>query len=544
MSDVSKLCTCTKDIKKCDHLKRLLVVMYEYNKNSILTVKINHIINDYLHIMHEHVSDLEFEFVVNGFEFCDIEQCKTFARNHRIRTNEEPPIVNAHLNDIVCAQIMNKMHCYFLHSYDIGNRLTINDKESIANVANAREDDHDETKHSMDDVFSASMNDTKLLKMNHILSKKRKKYRKLWNGNRESKKYNQLFVNDDDQKTDIKTHEFTFGYQFKYGYDEEDHDEEDHSVSPKYSSLKQELTANTISTISMQQLNIEYKKSQIHFESEFCKQNYRPLIVASHSFYENRRDKNMYIDLACLLSLMIYCNYTELQYELSKTYRNDNGEKHCEFYHLGKYLKISVDRFGTNIYEGPVNTFYHGIGQQLVLQQYVDRSEEYCYGVQVHCPLSTSSAFEVAVNFTNNNNGLIIEFCNAIEPQQGETGTTKHFSVSWLSDYANESEYLFLQNTFNEPLEITDIVHAQSGCRYNILLETLKEIQGIISGPWSSVASHSMSLMITRVIQDQLSHKLSGYKSIDTLPEYGKSMCSTYFSNTETIVVDYDLRRY
>eukprot|EP01083_Nonionella_stella_P067261 177764_1 len=204
LSGVSKPCACKKDIKNCDHLKRLVVVMNEYNKNNILTVKINHIINYYLHIMHEHVSDLEFEFVVKAFAFCDIETCEMFARNHRIRTNEEPPIVNAHLNDIVCAQIMNKMHCYFLHSYDIGNRLSINDKESIADVPDTHDDD-DETKNPMDDVFTPSMNDKKLLKMNQILCRKRKKYRKLCNGNRESKKYNQLFVNEDEKKTDLET---------------------------------------------------------------------------------------------------------------------------------------------------------------------------------------------------------------------------------------------------------------------------------------------------------------------------------------------------
>eukprot|EP01083_Nonionella_stella_P223842 797305_1 len=163
--------------------------MDEYNKNSIyiLTVKINHIINDYLHILHEHASDLEFEFVVNAFGFCDIERCAMFARNHRIRANEKPSIINTHLNDIASAEIMNKIHCHFLHSYDIGNRLTIDDKESIANGTDALE--KDETKNPMDDVFSASMNDTKLLKMNRILSRKRKKHTKLCNGNRESKKY-------------------------------------------------------------------------------------------------------------------------------------------------------------------------------------------------------------------------------------------------------------------------------------------------------------------------------------------------------------------
>ena len=57
---------------------------------------------------------------------------------------------------------------------------------------------------------------------------------------------------------------------------------------------------------------------------------------------------------------MIYCNYDVLQYEFSKTYR-ESISKHNNFYHLGKYLKMAVRRFGTVINEGAVKTFYHGV---------------------------------------------------------------------------------------------------------------------------------------------------------------------------------------
>ena len=78
MSEVST--ACTKDIKHCDHLKRLVVEMDQYNKNNVIGDKISDVMNDYLHIMHEHATDLDFEFIVNAFKFCDIEKCGMFAK--------------------------------------------------------------------------------------------------------------------------------------------------------------------------------------------------------------------------------------------------------------------------------------------------------------------------------------------------------------------------------------------------------------------------------------------------------------------------------
>eukprot|EP01084_Bolivina_argentea_P040063 74032_1 len=129
------------------------------------------------------------------------------------------------------------------------------------------------------------------------------------------------------------------------------------------------------------------------------------------------------------LSLMGYSNYTELQYKFSKTYRS-NPQNHREFYHLGKYLKMSVKEFGTPIHKGTVKSFYHGIGEKLVLPSCIGVD-----GVLIYCPLSTSSSLHVAINFTNENAGLVVEFGTCFDAY-----SAKCFSVSWLSDYASEQE--------------------------------------------------------------------------------------------------------
>eukprot|EP01084_Bolivina_argentea_P311826 539809_1 len=107
-----------------------------------------------------------------------------------------------------------------------------------------------------------------------------------------------------------------------------------------------------------------------------------------------------------ILSLLIYCNYTQLQYEFSKTYRMYEGRKHKHYYYLGKYLKMSCNTFGEfamSAYKGYEHTFYHGVSQKLLFHRYI-------HTPGINAPLSTSLSFEVAVNFANSNNGLIIHF--------------------------------------------------------------------------------------------------------------------------------------
>eukprot|EP01084_Bolivina_argentea_P055054 100952_1 len=171
----------------------------------------------------------------------------------------------------------------------------------------------------------------------------------------------------------------------------------------------------------MTQFNGEHKKAIIHYQCDYRKQMFPDITLNE------------------ILSLMVYANFTNLQYEFTKTYREKCGKDHTHFYHLGKYLKQAVHAYGTEIRNGNINEFvndnvkgfYHGIGQKLQFPHIIG---ERGIGVKILCPLSTSSSFSVATNFTNANNGLIIEIST-------NWSKAKYFSVAWLSDY-NEQEYV------------------------------------------------------------------------------------------------------
>ncbi len=64
--------------------------------------------------------------------------------------------------------------------------------------------------------------------------------------------------------------------------------------------------------LSLSQFDVEYAKAVAHFNTAFCKQHF--VLRHEDHIYD---EWNLYIDH--VLSLMVYCNYTNLQYEFSKT---------------------------------------------------------------------------------------------------------------------------------------------------------------------------------------------------------------------------------
>eukprot|EP01084_Bolivina_argentea_P209784 357258_1 len=253
---------------------------------------------------------------------------------------------------------------------------------------------------------------------------------------------------------------------------------------------------------------------------------------------------------------MLYCNYTEFSAQFSKTYRINNGKQHNEFYHCGKYLKIAVQKFGTETRDGSINAFYHGIGEQLVFPKFIGG---FGIGVSVQCPLSTSSSRVVAINFTNHNNGLVVEFGFV------QKAMSKYFSVEWLSDYASESEYLFVQNYGY--LKIDNVFDVKYGYEYGIVLQALEFISNMISPkqpmwrPLNINLYPKLKLMIIRLLKGQLSetlenvnkekfndcpgkHGLAKFKTEES--GYGCSVCNDYGFRKGTLLYgcrecDYDV---
>ena len=123
----------------------------------------------------------------------------------------------------------------------------------------------------------------------------------------------------------------------------------------------------------------------------------------------------IYVDssivLPCLLSVLFYCNYSNLcsKFRLSfynnkKPYHydweepNKEGES-IEYYFLGRYLYCAVYFYGTQGYYDPSITFYHGLSSKMLFKS---------FGTIFASPTSVTTSLRVARQFATENGIVLI----------------------------------------------------------------------------------------------------------------------------------------
>eukprot|EP01084_Bolivina_argentea_P009389 17542_1 len=125
---------CLCNISNCIILKKFSIIMNRYNRynhdnkqhdNFMDSINISEIVDEFFHLMHHHNNDKDFECIYNKLSCCDIGNCDAFIRNNRNRLKTQFKQVNQQtkMEKIAWYQIMDKIHCYFQHCYDIGNKL-------------------------------------------------------------------------------------------------------------------------------------------------------------------------------------------------------------------------------------------------------------------------------------------------------------------------------------------------------------------------------------------------------------------------------------
>eukprot|EP01084_Bolivina_argentea_P252982 424824_1 len=136
-----------QSLEHCIYVDKLKDVMHEYTKTDSIMDSLNivEVLNGYLHLIVYHKNDKQFDEIISLFGVCDISKCVKFSRNHRTRNiihsaassdnhldkcneNEQQHTDTYEHNERAYIHIMDKIHCYFYHSVDIGNRLSIKEK--------------------------------------------------------------------------------------------------------------------------------------------------------------------------------------------------------------------------------------------------------------------------------------------------------------------------------------------------------------------------------------------------------------------------------
>eukprot|EP01084_Bolivina_argentea_P004056 7677_1 len=111
-----------------------------YNKiqeeTLIEDIDLEQLLTDFLYLI-EVDSNHEFECIVDQIGYCDISACIGFRRNNRDRFKLTP---HDELSNIA-VEILDTIHCYFMHSHDMGYRLTSEETKLIQEIPNIVDDE-------------------------------------------------------------------------------------------------------------------------------------------------------------------------------------------------------------------------------------------------------------------------------------------------------------------------------------------------------------------------------------------------------------------
>eukprot|EP01084_Bolivina_argentea_P194373 333496_1 len=482
-------------------LKSVILMSNKGNLSQLEKTDVLLVLNDFLYLLNYHNNTDDFEIIHNELNSCcNVFCCEQFQRNYRVRNYEEKSVGN--IKDVVKQQIIDKIHCYYLHSFDIGFKMT--PKQRLCFISNQKE-------HHATTNENAFIN-TEYKQIKRILSEKHQQHSNLPG-----------LLHRKGNKFSVKSFEmYSFGQCFTYSgvpiFGKKCQCGNSVTVIRKYSSLKDELLSNSIYGLNIAQFNNEYIKATINFNTLYRKQKYP------------KREMDL------LLAMMIYSNYTQLQSAFSKTYYLKNHIKeHENFFFLGLYLwkaLCSRNRYSCSFSQG--STFYHGVSDVLLFQRIWDD-----IGVKIKAPLSTSSSLEVAATFTNHNKGMIIEF-----GAKWDNPNTTPISMEWISDFTNEHEYFFMM-CGDCSLEMLNITHCHSGMEYRLILDALMLIYHLFGGrQWEETRTEYAALqdLVLALICDRLSYSFAEYSRFTSLTKYAQDLLHIHCNTIEFVGLDLSLR--
>eukprot|EP01084_Bolivina_argentea_P033856 62603_1 len=89
---------------------------------------IKNILKHFFHLLSQHNDDTSFEIIYNRLGgFCYYKKCKIFKRMYSISRH----VSKCDVIESVVEQIMDKIHCYYRHCYDGGDRMTKQEKKRM-----------------------------------------------------------------------------------------------------------------------------------------------------------------------------------------------------------------------------------------------------------------------------------------------------------------------------------------------------------------------------------------------------------------------------
>eukprot|EP01084_Bolivina_argentea_P063326 115665_1 len=253
-----------------------------------------------------------------------------------------------------------------------------------------------------------------------------------------------------------------------------------------------------------------------------------------------------------LLTVVLYCDYSELSSDFSRSFRKVNRfetirsvkARNSKYYYFAKYLRECVECFGecsigvrhywyahsmfgkkcsakrSRVLSGP---FYCGMSILMNMPS---------FNIRLCAPTSTTMHIEVATKFSTEE-GMIIQFNNSDEQYQ----YLKGFDVSWISRYKEEEERLFIGGFYYMKIESVRV--RATNDNYEKIIRSLCYLDIIITGGNEYMVKRSkIGKNGVLVIENLFNHALNKETSI-TLDRYIYDSFASFTHNKTQIVLDF-----
>jgi len=228
-------------------------------------------------------------------------------------------------------------------------------------------------------------------------------------------------------------------------------------IHQKFANLQDEILNNDICRLSANDFKELIAEAKMKLEMDESRQK------SAEGLFETvyNIEAGSPLTLNHVLAVMLYCNFTKLCYEFSRTYRKlnrqetDDGlkDRHSNFYHFGKLLREFVEVFGDELAESQYDIFYHGINTEMLFRD--------CYA-HICGPMSTTTARSVAMGTFAKANGIVVHFERDLE-------LAFHLNTQSYSAFPDEQEKLFLGGfarlPFGNIYRISDTAHFETSVR-------------------------------------------------------------------------------
>eukprot|EP01083_Nonionella_stella_P155018 500192_1 len=159
------------EVVKCKYLEKISNALKAHHQN--IDYKINHanddakvenifdldqytnacLLNDFNHLLFHHSNDFEEIHHIlinqsNDDKPCQLTTCLSITRNQRNRSIENAQLYSNYKDqkDIIFQQSLDRVHCYYLHSFDCGYKITKRERTNMSSSLDTKENDDDEMK--------------------------------------------------------------------------------------------------------------------------------------------------------------------------------------------------------------------------------------------------------------------------------------------------------------------------------------------------------------------------------------------------------------